>query len=158
MIGSDGGGSPVHAGHGFVHHVVYQRGVHAALVENHVEGRSRNGAELRRAYAFHAADERGVVVLAAHQHFRGFADADDVRAGHDKTGTSFVHGIHAHKGLIITFAGETPPHILEKSPLPLRFQMGSHKADQTAELMGEAGFVVIPDHDLEHGLVHDRGE
>ena len=38
------------------------------------------------------------------------------------------------------------------------FEVGSHEADEAAELMGEAGFIVVPHHDLEHGLVHDSGE
>ena len=108
VIGSHGGRSPVHLGHGRVHHFVHSEIARAALIEHHMEGRGGNGAELRRAYAFHAADERGVVVFAAHQHFGGFAHADDVRAGHNKTGTSFVHGIHAHKGLLSCFRGSAP--------------------------------------------------
>ena len=108
MIGGHGRRSPVHLGHGRIHHFVHQRGVHAAFIENHMECRGRNGAELRRTYALNAADERGVVVLAAHQHFGGFTHADDVRTGHDKTGTSFVHGIHAHKGLLVMFSGKEP--------------------------------------------------
>lgn len=36
-------------------------------------------------------------------------------------------------------------------------QAGSHLAQQAGQLVGEAGFVVVPDDELGHGAVHDLG-
>ena len=94
MVGSDSGGSPVHIGHSGVHDLVDEGGVHAALVEHELEGRGGDGTELGSADTLHTADEGGIVVFAADQHFGGFAHADDIGTGHDVGGTAFIHSGH----------------------------------------------------------------